>query len=67
MGSSPTGILAYGYALGGADGWDINEVDEYGGPDPTKVTWYDEDNGTSPNRPKSSSSPHQDSPRPTGR
>ncbi|MEV7013337.1 hypothetical protein [Streptosporangium sp. NPDC051022] len=45
MGSSPTGILAYGYALGGADGWNISEVDEYDGIDPTKITWYDEDNG----------------------
>jgi hypothetical protein len=43
MGSSPNGILAYGYALGGADGWNIREVDEYNGIDPDKVTWYDED------------------------
>ncbi|WP_433364195.1 hypothetical protein [Streptosporangium sp. CA-115845] len=43
MGSSPTGVLAYGYALGGAGGWNISEVDEYDGIDPAKVTWYDDD------------------------
>ncbi|MER7213170.1 hypothetical protein ABT340_39420 [Streptosporangium sp. NPDC000239] len=43
MGSAPEATLAYGYALGGADGWDLVEVDEYDGIDPAKVTWYDED------------------------
>lgn len=46
MGSSPSAFLAYGYDLGGSDGWKIRETDEYGGIDASNASmlaWYDED------------------------
>lgn len=46
MGSSPSAFLAYGYDLGGGDGWKIRETDEYGGIDASNASmlaWYDED------------------------
>lgn len=45
MGSSPSAFLAYGYDLGGSDGWKIRETDEYGGIDASNVStlaWYDD-------------------------
>lgn len=41
MGNSPSAALAYGYDLGG-ESWKFREVDEYGGIDAEKVTWYDD-------------------------
>lgn len=38
MGNSADGMLAYGYNLGGGDGWEIAETGEYGEPN---VDWFD--------------------------
>lgn len=38
MGMSASGILAYGYNLGGGDGWEIAETGEYGEP---ALDWFD--------------------------
>lgn len=38
MGTSPYGVLVYGYALGGSeDGWKVQEVDTWGG---LKTSWW---------------------------
>ncbi|MGW2010910.1 hypothetical protein [Streptomyces nigrescens] len=41
MGQSTDGILAYGYDLGGDDGWKIREAGEYG--ELPAFDWYDEE------------------------
>lgn len=41
MGMSTDAILAYGYDLGGADGWKINDLGEYG--ELPTLDWYDPD------------------------
>lgn len=40
MGQSTNGILAYGYDLGGTEGYKVREVGEYG---ELQLDWYDED------------------------
>ena len=40
MGNSADGILAYGFNLGGDEGWEIAEAGEY---DEWTPDWYDED------------------------
>lgn len=43
MGRSTNALLAYGYDLGGdANGWKVQETDEYGG---LAVDWYDDETG----------------------
>ena len=44
MGTTTDAILAYGYDLGGSDGWAIREIDEYDSLDPAKFAWYDDEN-----------------------
>lgn len=41
MGQSTDGLLVYGYHLDTSDEFHIQEVDEYGGPDPERFDWYD--------------------------
>lgn len=38
MGTSPTGLLMYGYDLGGNEGWKLREAGEYG---ELALHWYD--------------------------
>lgn len=40
MGTSTDAILAYGYNLGGDDGWELRDADQYG---EINLDWYDPD------------------------
>lgn len=41
MGQSTNGMLAYGYNLGGAEGWNLEGLDEYG--ELPELPWLDEE------------------------
>ncbi|HEY9371875.1 hypothetical protein [Streptomyces sp.] len=42
MGQSTNGMLAYGYDLGGEEGWKLQEAGEYG--ELPELPWFDEEN-----------------------
>lgn len=44
MSTSTDGILAYGYDLGGSEGWKIEGLGEYG--EMPELAWYDEESDT---------------------